>query len=65
MNIQSRPSRIDQIWIEQKNKLRIQFDQLTDEDFKFEVGRKLEMIERIRIKLGKTEEEMDNILNSL
>ena len=61
----STPSRIDQKWTEQKAKLQIQFTSLTDEDLKFETGRKHEMIERVGAKLGKTEAEIDQIFNEL
>jgi hypothetical protein len=59
------PSRIDEIWNEQKKKLRLQFTNLTDEDLHFETGRKHEMIERISIKLRKSEAEMIRIFQAL
>lgn len=55
-------SRIDQRWGELKEKLLSQFKELTEEDLQFETGRKHEMIDRIRTKLGKTDEEMNAIL---
>lgn len=58
-------SRNEQIWNEQKEKLLIQFSELTKEDLMFEAGRKYQMIEKIRLKLGKTEEEMEQIIQSL
>jgi hypothetical protein len=58
-------SRNEQIWNEQKEKLMIQFVDLSTEDLNFEPGRKYEMIERIRVKLGKSDSEMDTILQSL
>jgi hypothetical protein len=61
----STPSRIDQKWNEQKAKLQNRFANLTDKDLKFETGRKHEMIERVGIKLGKTEAEIDRIFNAL
>ncbi len=61
----STPSRIDQKWNEQKTKLQNRFANLTDKDLKFEPGRKHEMIERVGIKLGKTEAEIDRIFNAL
>ncbi len=61
----STPSRIDQKWAEQKAKLQNRFASLTDKDLKFETGRKHEMIKRIGIKLGKPEEEIDQIFNDL
>jgi hypothetical protein len=59
------PSRVDQKWAEQKAKLQNQFANLTDKDLKFETGRKHEMIERVGVKLGKTEAEIDRIFDSL
>jgi hypothetical protein len=41
----SSPSRVDQIWSEQKNKLLIEFKELKEDDLDFETGRKFEMIE--------------------
>lgn len=64
----SRPtmhSRVDQLWNEQKKKLQFQFSKLTDQDLYFETGRKYEMIERIRIKLGKTDDEINEIFDAL
>jgi hypothetical protein len=61
----STPSRIDQLWSEQKAKLRLQFIDLTDEDLKFETGRKYEMMERLSTKLGKTPAEIDVIFKHL
>ena len=59
------PSRINQIWSEQKKKLQLQFSKLTDEDLLFETGRKHEMIMRISAKLGKSEAEMKRIFQEL
>ena len=61
----STPSRIDQIWNEQKKKLQLQFTKLSDEDLHFETGRKHEMMERLSIKLGKSEAEIKRIFQEL
>jgi hypothetical protein len=58
-------SRNEQIWNEQKEKLLIQFVSLNMEDLNYEAGRKYEMIEKISFKLGKSESEMLNIIQSL
>lgn len=58
MNRYVKPSRNDQIWIEQKEKLLVKFSNLTDLDLYFETGRKHEMIERLGVKLGKSDAEM-------
>lgn len=61
----SRPSRILQIWEEQKVRLLSQFTELKEEDLNFETGRKQEMIERVAIKLGKSLKEMHQIFDAL
>jgi hypothetical protein len=52
-------------WNEQKGKLKQKFAQLTDNDLMFEEGQKEEMLGRIQIKLGKTKEELHNIISAL
>ena len=60
-----RPSRNEQIWSVQKQKLLVLFNELTEKDLYFEAGRKYEMIDRIGVKLGKTEIEMKEIFHEL
>lgn len=52
-------------WNEQKGKLKQKFAQLTDNDLMFEEGKKEEMFGKIQVKLGKTKEELHQIINSL
>jgi uncharacterized protein YjbJ (UPF0337 family) len=52
-------------WEEQKGKLKQKFAALTDNDLMFSEGKKEEMLGRIQIKLGKTKEELHNIISSL
>lgn len=52
-------------WNEQKGKLKQQFAILTDNDLMFEEGKKDEMLGKVQIKLGKTKEEMQKIIESL
>jgi len=52
-------------WNEQKGKLKQKFATLTDNDFLFEEGKKEEMLGRIQIKLGKTKEQLHQIISSL
>lgn len=52
-------------WNEQKDKLKVQFPTLTDEDLQYEEGKRDEMLTRIQVKLGKTNEEMDLIISAL
>ena len=43
----------------------MQFTKLTDDDLFFETGRKHEMLERLSIKLGKSEAEIKRIFQAL
>lgn len=52
-------------WNEQKGKLKQQFATLTDNDLMFAEGKKDEMMGRLQIKLGKTKEELHNIIAGL
>lgn len=52
-------------WNEQKGKLKQKFAVLTDNDLMFESGKKDEMLGRIQIKLGKTKEELHEIIAGL
>jgi uncharacterized protein YjbJ (UPF0337 family) len=52
-------------WGEKKTKLKAQFSTLTDEDLKYENGKKDEMLEKVQIKLGKTKDELSTIIAAL
>lgn len=52
-------------WENQKEKLRQVFTDLTDKDLLFIDGRKEEMLTKLQIKLGKTEEELDELIHLL
>lgn len=52
-------------WNEQKGKLKQKFAVLTDNDLMFAEGKKDEMLGKLQIKLGKTKEEMQKIMDSL
>jgi uncharacterized protein YjbJ (UPF0337 family) len=52
-------------WNEQKGKLKSKFPVLADTDLLYEQGKKDEMIIRIQMKLGKTKEELIQIIESL
>lgn len=56
---------INERWKEQKAKLKIRFIKLQDSDLIFEEGKKEEMITKLEIKLGKTRDELLNILAGL
>lgn len=52
-------------WNEQKGKLKQKFAVLTDNDLMFEEGKKDEMMGKLQIKLGKTSEELHEIMTGL
>jgi hypothetical protein len=48
-------------WREQKILLKRMFNSLSDEDFQYEEGKREEMLERLRVKLGKSQTELEHI----
>lgn len=52
-------------WEEQKGKLKQKFALLTDNDVMLLEGKKEEMLGRLQIKLGKTKEELQEIIAAL
>jgi uncharacterized protein YjbJ (UPF0337 family) len=52
-------------WNEQKGKLKKRFAILTDNDLLFKEGKQDEMFGKLQIKLGKSEEELHRLLESL
>ena len=52
-------------WNEQKGKLKARYAMLTDNDLMFLEGKKEEMYSRLQLKLGKTKEELMNIIMEL
>jgi uncharacterized protein YjbJ (UPF0337 family) len=52
-------------WEEQKGKLKQKFAQLTDDDLMFAEGKKDEMFGRLQTKLGKTKEQLHELIASL
>jgi uncharacterized protein YjbJ (UPF0337 family) len=52
-------------WNEQKGKLKQKFASLTDDDLMFVEGKKDEMLGRLQIKLGKSQEEWHKIISEL
>ncbi|MFY9153369.1 MAG: CsbD family protein [Prolixibacteraceae bacterium] len=52
-------------WEEQKGKLKQKFALLTDNDLLLLEGKKEEMLGRLQIKLGKSKEELQNIMKNL
>ena len=52
-------------WNQQKGKLKQKFATLTDNDLMFAEAKKDEMLGRLQIKLGKSKEELHEIISSL
>ncbi|HYM94745.1 MAG TPA: CsbD family protein [Chitinophagaceae bacterium] len=52
-------------WNEQKGKLKQKFATLTDNDLMFDEGKKDEMLGKLQVKLGKTREELNKIIDAL
>ena len=60
-----RPKEEHQAWELQKAKLKQKFTALTDNDLLFQEGMENEMITKLALKLGKTEEEIHNIIKAI
>ncbi len=52
-------------WNEQKGKLKQRFAILTDNDLMFDEGKKEEMLGKLQIILGKSKEQMHQIIEAL
>ncbi len=52
-------------WNEQKGKLKQKFATLTDNDLLFEEGKKDIMLGKLQVKLGKTKEELQRVIEAL
>ena len=52
-------------WNEQKGKLKQKFAFLTDNDLMFDEGKKDEILGKLQIKLGKSMEELKQIIKDL
>lgn len=52
-------------WAEQKTKLKAKFPVLTDADLTYENGKKDEMLSKVEKKLGKTKQELHDIIGKL
>ena len=52
-------------WNEKKEKLKQRYPSITDDDLLFSEGKEQEMIEMLGYKLGKTKEELINIISML
>jgi uncharacterized protein YjbJ (UPF0337 family) len=56
---------LEKSWPDQKNRLKNQFSILHDKDLRYENGKKDEMLEKVRVKLGKTKEEFESLIAAL
>lgn len=52
-------------WNEHKTRLKNKFPVLTDNDLKFEFGKKDEMFAKLQAKLGKTKEELYEVMEAI
>lgn len=52
-------------WNDLKGKLKQKYAALTDNDLLYQSGKKDEMLGKLQIKLGKTKEELHNIISAL
>jgi hypothetical protein len=52
-------------WNEKKEKLKVRYSNLTDDDLCFYDGKEKEMLELLGYKLGKTKEELVHIIAEL
>jgi uncharacterized protein YjbJ (UPF0337 family) len=57
-------SNIKGSWNEIKGKLKQQYATLSDDDLLYAEGKKDEMLGKLQIKLGKTKEELQSIIDS-
>jgi uncharacterized protein YjbJ (UPF0337 family) len=53
---------VNGIWNRKKDKIKQKFSEITDEDLLFTEGNEIEMFEKLRIKLGKTDMEILGII---
>jgi uncharacterized protein YjbJ (UPF0337 family) len=52
-------------WNELKGKLKQQYANITDDDLLYAEGQKDIMLGKLQLKLGKTKEELESIMDSL
>ena len=58
-------SGFSQNWRDTKEKLKIKFKKLSDDDFLYVDGKQPEMMNRLRVKLGISKEEINKIIADL
>jgi hypothetical protein len=52
----------EELWTLQKAKLKLRFTHLHEEDFQYDYGKRDVMLESLQKKLGKSREELNEIL---
>lgn len=52
-------------WNEKKGKIKQEYGMLTDDDLAFSEGKEDELVGRLQKKLGKTKEEVRDIINKI
>ena len=52
-------------WEKKKEKLRQRFSGITNKDLRYRVGREVDMLKKLKNKLGKTDEEILKIIIDL
>jgi hypothetical protein len=55
----------EELWRKQKAKLKLQFSQLDEDDFKYDYGMKEVMMTKLQMKLGKSRNELNALLSGL
>lgn len=55
----------EELWTVQKAKLKLIFTHLDDDDFQFDYGKKDVMLAQLELKLGKSREELEQLLLGL
>jgi hypothetical protein len=55
----------EEIWRKQKAKLKLLFSHLNDDDFKYDYGMKDVMMTQLQLKLGKSREQLNELLTGL
>ncbi len=58
-------NKVNENWNTTKGKLKQKFAVLTDNEMLFSEGKVEDMLGRLQVKLGKTKEEMEKIINAL
>ena len=65
LNIMENTTSVKGNWNEIKGKLKQQFASLTDDDLLFAEGKKDELVGRLQKKLGKTKDEIHNLIGEI